>query len=282
MYKPKLLRIELTNRCNAKCKMCWTQYMSRTSEDMEFQLYKKIVDSCPSLTQVRPQGFGEPLLYPRIVEVIDYATRKRLKTVLYTNVSLLDQEMAEGLLKAGLSQIVFSVDSCDKDVFESLRVGLKWETVLENIETFQKLRDKGRYKTRTKLRPTVTKESKPMMKKTIRFFKKRVDIVHPVGETYVYPHDVLVKKRWVSGNPFNCSNVVQHLTVNSNGDVILCTKDYHSEYIVGNLYNSDVMEVYNNEAFNRIRRAISSGIRYPNLCEKCSFRGGTKSRSVRV
>lgn len=282
IYKPKILRIELTNRCNAKCVMCWKEYMSRHSDDMDFSLYKKIIDSCPSLIQVRPQGFGEPLLYPHIVEAVAYASENGLRTVLYTNAGLLDKEMAVGLLKARLSSIVFSVDSCDKRIFELMRARLKWETILSNIERFQKLRNEGDYKTRTVIRPTITKESKPMMKETIMFWKKHVDVVHPVIETYVYSHDELLERRLVSGNPFSCSNQIKHLTVNSNGDVILCTKDYHSEYVVGNLYKSDVLEVYNCEEFNSIRRAISSGINYPNLCERCSFREGTDSRSERV
>jgi len=35
---------------------------------MDFSLYKKIIDSFPNSKEVQPQFFGEPLLYPKIIE----------------------------------------------------------------------------------------------------------------------------------------------------------------------------------------------------------------------
>jgi hypothetical protein len=54
---------------------------------------------------------GEPLLYPQIVEVVDYIRRQGLKPRLLTNGQNLTWDLAKALKKAGLTNISFHVDS---------------------------------------------------------------------------------------------------------------------------------------------------------------------------
>ena len=45
----------------------------KRAEDMEFSDFKLIIDSCPSVFEVKIQGFGEPLLGADFFEMADYA-----------------------------------------------------------------------------------------------------------------------------------------------------------------------------------------------------------------
>ncbi len=56
--------------------------------------------------------------------------------------------MAKDLLHASLDIIIMSMDSLNKDVYESIRVGLNFEQVLENVLRFIKLRDTIRPETK--------------------------------------------------------------------------------------------------------------------------------------
>ena len=43
---PRLLSIELTNACNANCIMCPRSKLTRKTAQMDFELFKKIIDNC--------------------------------------------------------------------------------------------------------------------------------------------------------------------------------------------------------------------------------------------
>jgi len=237
---------------------------------MDFSLYKKIIDSCPSARIVQTQGFGEPLLYPQIVEAVSYARRKRKKVVFYTNASLLDSSMAQRLLDAELSEIIFSVDECTKEGYESLRRGLKWDTVLGNIKRFENLKKKGGYVTKTMIRMTRTKENRGRMPKIVGFWKKIVKTVSVKPEVYIPPPDTLIKDKFSSEKPIKCHRITQHLSVKSNGDLVLCCRDWFHVYVMGNLTNEGVLDVFNGEKFNEVRNSMAKGVKYPSLCKYCT------------
>jgi hypothetical protein len=54
---------------------------------------------------------GEPLIYPQIVEVVDFIAKRGIKPVILTNGEKLTPELAATLKKAGLAKLHFHVDS---------------------------------------------------------------------------------------------------------------------------------------------------------------------------
>ena len=85
---PRHLFIELTSNCNLSCSYC---PRPRISRELPYGLFKKIVDEA-SLYGHRSFSlhlFGEPLLYPRIIESIRYLKRRGHTVILTTNGLLL-------------------------------------------------------------------------------------------------------------------------------------------------------------------------------------------------
>lgn len=81
---PRHLFVELTSRCNLSCTYCPRPKVSR---DIPFWLFRKIVDEA-SLHGKRSFSlhlFGEPLLYPKIIEAVRYLKRHGHTVVLTTN-----------------------------------------------------------------------------------------------------------------------------------------------------------------------------------------------------
>lgn len=271
-FQPSLLWLELTNRCNANppCVFCERQYIGEL-QDMDFNLYKRIVDSCPSATLVQPQGVGEPLLYPHIVEAVAYARKKKKWVQFYTNASLLNNDLASQLLEAGLSKIRFSVDECSKEPYEAMRLGLSWKKVLSNIDNFQRLKNKGGYPTLTVVRACITPENKQRIGKIRQFWKNRVDSVMAKPEVDIPPPTELRKQKWSSDkNYVKCGRPDKHLSVKSNGDLVLCCRDWFHVYVMSNLKEANILEEYNNDKFNSVRKAIGTGVNYPTICKHCN------------
>ena len=57
-----------------------------------------------------------------------------------SNGSLITEPVARGMIEAGLDAINISVDASGKEVFESTRIGLKYDKVIANIERLVRIR----------------------------------------------------------------------------------------------------------------------------------------------
>lgn len=87
---PRHIFIETTSRCNLSCSYC---PRPRISHDLPYQLFTKIVDEA-SLHGHRSFSlhlFGEPLLYPRIIDCVRYIKERGHAVILTTNGVLLER-----------------------------------------------------------------------------------------------------------------------------------------------------------------------------------------------
>ncbi len=140
---PDRVYVESTNVCNLDCIMCPTglHVDTRPKGYMDWGLYTSIIDEiAPFAEAVVLHSWGEPLLHPRIIEMIEYAKERELWVELSTNATRLDEAMARRVIGAGLDRIYLSMDGLTKETYESVRVKGEFETVLANIERFLDLK----------------------------------------------------------------------------------------------------------------------------------------------
>ena len=113
---PQKLYVELTTRCNLRCRMCVKHAQGSCIEegDMDPTLFRRLV---PSLARTRflvLNGIGEPLLHPDLEDAIALA-RNTMPTGgiigFQSNGLLLDREMARNLLAVGLDTLCLSLDT---------------------------------------------------------------------------------------------------------------------------------------------------------------------------
>jgi MoaA/NifB/PqqE/SkfB family radical SAM enzyme len=83
-WEPIYISIFPTLRCNLSCDMCLTHskkfenpFGQKPCQDMDFELFKKIVDRYKNALAVNLIGNGEPLLYKDLFRMIEYAARVR-------------------------------------------------------------------------------------------------------------------------------------------------------------------------------------------------------------
>lgn len=114
---PRRLGLFLTNRCNFACPMCAVQDARDEGlahgGDMPFQILDTVLAECSPHQPVVDLIGGEPLLYPRIGEAVQLASRRRVLAVLTTNGLKLEQQ-AEALVKARLPMLQISIDGWDE------------------------------------------------------------------------------------------------------------------------------------------------------------------------
>ena len=133
--------VAVTNRCNARCGFCsipLQPYNGATPPDLLEQAIDKLYDL--DVRYIQFTG-GEPLLYPYLNRVIEYASESGMLMTVVTNGSLLDEKRAKALAESRVQGVSISVDHYDRGVFEQNRgiPGLA-DRVAEGV---QHLRDNG-------------------------------------------------------------------------------------------------------------------------------------------
>ncbi len=109
--------------------------------NMSLELFKDIIDEAEGhIEAVTFSSRGEPLLNENLPAMLKYCEGKFLGLKLNTNASLLTEKNIHALLSSDIQTLVFSIDSADKEAYESIRVNSNFEKLIENLELFSKIR----------------------------------------------------------------------------------------------------------------------------------------------
>jgi len=128
--------VEPTTACNLNCPICIRHSWDEPGGTMAMATYRRLVEGlreAPALQTVAFWGLGEPLLHPHIAEMVALAGELGARTELITNGLLLDQEMAEGLVQAGLDTLVISVDGASPEAHVGIRAEADLRLVQQNV-----------------------------------------------------------------------------------------------------------------------------------------------------
>jgi len=134
---PIEITLESTARCNLSCPMCPRHTYTFDNENMDLDLYRRIVSDCSAYVEfIWPYGIGEPFMHPRIFDMIRMTQEAGIRTGLSTNATLMDSERADRLLDSGLDYLILAFDGASKETYEKYRVGATFEKTIENIIGF--------------------------------------------------------------------------------------------------------------------------------------------------
>ena len=106
--------IEPTTYCQLECPGCYRGLAEknplRIHEDIS--KIKSDIDLLANSRNIQTLSIagGEPLLYPKLKEVITYAAKKGIKTKVFTNGFVLTKEKLEELKEAGATEFVIHID----------------------------------------------------------------------------------------------------------------------------------------------------------------------------
>ena len=285
---PKYFLIETINMCNARCIMCAIDFKKRKNPVMSDALFDKIANDLSQykdhIEKVALYLDGEPLLDKGLPEKIQKLKKAGIKKInIATNASLLNKEKAIQIIDAGLDEIFIAIDSLKKEVYESIRVGLKFEKVYQNIMDF--------ILTRNKLNPNLVIRIQMILqelnineagdfKKHWRPLLKSNDQV-AVQKAHNYASGAKVMKfgdeKMVNNIP--CIALWGTFVIHVSGIVPLCCMDTKSEVVLGDLNNQTIAEVWSGNILNKIRKIHLSGKRNKvSLCDGCTLWRDSKSK----
>ena len=159
--EPKVVDIELTNRCNLRCKMCWF-YGERGIGDRyqgsELSTHD-VFSLVDQLSKYKPKiylGGSEPFLRQDLFVILEYIKSQGFIVECATNGTLLDHGKIEILVTLKVDHITFSVDGPEK-LHDNIRGegGFKKVTLaIKELSEFKKKR--GSIKPKISVNITIT------------------------------------------------------------------------------------------------------------------------------
>nr|WP_246325466.1 radical SAM/SPASM domain-containing protein [Dissulfurirhabdus thermomarina] len=142
--------LELTTACNYACTYCPRPLLTRPQGAMPFDRARAALEMIAAYRRRHPllQNYaearhpvflhvmGEPLLYPRLVELLAHGRGLGLDFALVTNASLLTPEVGAALLDVGVHSVVMSLNAPDARSYAATGAGAPFDEVVRNIQAF--------------------------------------------------------------------------------------------------------------------------------------------------
>ena len=214
---------------------------------MDFSLFQRIVDEC---NQYGPRSFslhlfGEPLLYPHILDAIKYIKEKdKRHTILLTTNGTVLNKFIDQLVGLKVDRIILS-----------------WRRNNFTAHTLEQLKKIGM------VRLLVEETPKEEFEKWKTF--PRVEIKH----LHNYGGNIDVKK-WGLQNDLSDRWPCYHLwlapAIRWNGDITICCNDPNGKEVIGSYSNNFRLHtVWNSGHLARMRESHLQG-RYKGLCVGCN------------
>jgi pyruvate-formate lyase-activating enzyme len=280
---PLHLDIDPTNRCNLRCRMCPRTHYLETGQnhwapnglaDLDFGLYERIIASSAGrgLKSVKLNFLGEPLLHPRLPEMVALAARAGLWVMINTNAVALTPELSRELLLAGLSDAFFSFDSPYPGEYEAIRVGANYRKVLANIASFMAIKDElGLKGVQTRASMVLAEglaDPEGIKSDYIRLFRDLKVAEIGFGLPTVMGRDYSLLP---SPEGFVCPDLFRRMFIFNDGLCGPCCGDWERRLMVGDANSEPIADIWNGEAYRRLREAHLSG-RHRDVpaCRDCS------------
>ena len=183
--KPLSVDIEIAAICDLACPHCHREFLVTPDKVINFDLYKSIIDQAVKLDvpSVKLIWRGEPLLHPKVKELIQYAKESGIiEVIINTNGTNLNTKKANELIDSGLDQLIYSFDGGTKETYEKMRPGRfkknNFEDVFNNIKNFYEIRKKRNSKFPiTKIQMIMTKDTRDEVENFYSLFGEIVDDV---------------------------------------------------------------------------------------------------------
>jgi len=107
--------------------------------DMAVETYDRICRFMSLAHTVDFTGWGEPLLHPRIFEMIRAAKARGCMTSMTSNGTALNERNAASLIDSGLDRLAISVDGIRPETYNAIRIGSNFERVQANISRLSRM-----------------------------------------------------------------------------------------------------------------------------------------------
>lgn len=258
-----LLRLESTNHCNFACTFCPHPTMTREKGFMDEAMVYRLLEEAGAMgfKMLDLRNFGEPLIDRRLGKFAKHARLNGFKKIyIHTNGHPLTESRLDDWGRSGITDVNLSLSP--KREFAETRPNVPVEKFFKNLEELAK--SNTTYWNILSVDYIRTGMSSPEEEKEFLDWLKEFNIPKRVD---------ISLHNWAVGEDtshYRCHRLWSSVTVLWNGQVSLCCLDYDGDYILGDLNQSSLKDLVNNDLYVEIRKNHIEG-KFLAKCASCDM-----------
>ena len=289
---PISVSIEPTTSCNLRCPECPSgkREFTRPTGMLEQSFFNKTIDQlCKHISYLTFYFQGEPYLNPSFLDMVKYASEKKIFTSTSTNAHYLNDENAKKTIESGLDRLIISIDGTTQNTYESYRVGGNLEKVIEGTKNIVKW--KKQLKSRTPsiiFQFLVVKPNEHQVAEVYKLAKELgVDEVKlktaqvydytngneliPTNEKYSRYKKKPNGKYSIKNKLDNhCWKLWSSAVITWDGKVVPCCFDKDAQHRMGDLSTKSFNDIWKGNEYNQFRASVLRSRKEINICSNCS------------
>jgi len=290
---PVSISFEPTTSCNLRCPECPSgmRSFSRPTGMLQDDFFRQTIDDIHKHVMYLIFYFqGEPYLNPSFLEMVKYASGKKMYTATSTNAHYLNDEMAKKTVESGLDRLIISIDGTTQDVYRQYRVGGNIEKVLEGARNVVKWRKQLKSKTPFIFFQFLVVKPNEHQMEDIKKMAAEVgvdEVRFKTAQVYDYendPHGLIPVNekysRYRKNNkgvyvPKNrlanrCWKLWHSNVITWDGLVVPCCFDKDAMHRLGNLKMQSFAEIWKNDNYRQFREELMKSRKNIDICSNCS------------
>jgi radical SAM protein with 4Fe4S-binding SPASM domain len=293
---PVSISFEPTTSCNLRCPECPSglRAFTRPTGMLNKNFFSDTIDQLHQQLLYLVFYFqGEPYLNPDFLEMVKYASSKKIYTATSTNAHYLTEENARRTIESGLDRLIISIDGTTQDVYEQYRVGGNLNKVLEGTKNIVKWKKNLKSKTPFIVFQFLVVRPNEHQVEDVKKLAKEMgvdDVWFKTAQVYDFENDPnkLIPsvdkysryRKTKTGYAFkgklanHCWRLWHDPVITWDGLVAPCCFDKDAQHRLGDLKQKSFKEIWNNGEYKKFRSQILKGRKNIDICSNCSE--GTK------
>lgn len=289
---PLSIAIEPTTSCNLRCPECPSGLRSftRLTGMLEQHLFERSIEQMKAhLIYLTFYFQGEPYLHRQFLDMVRYASDRRIYTATSTNAHYLDDRQAEATVRSGLDRLIISVDGTTQETYQNYRVGGSLDKVLAGTRNMVKWKRELKSKTPHLIFQFLVvgpnehqiDEAKQLAKdigvneiqfKTAQIYdyQNGSDLIPENPQYSRYRKNALGKFELKNPLLNECWKMWQGCVVTWDGKVVPCCFDKDAKHQLGDLNEQPMAEIWYSDKYTNFRKSILQSRSNIDICQNCS------------
>jgi radical SAM protein with 4Fe4S-binding SPASM domain len=293
---PVSISFEPTTSCNLRCPECPSglRAFTRPTGMLDNGFFKQTIDEMhKELLYLIFYFQGEPYLNPGFLDMVKYASDRKIYTATSTNAHYLKDDIARRTVESGLDRLIISIDGTTQETYQSYRVGGKLEKVIEGTKNVVKWKKELKSSTpHIIFQFLVVKPNEHQMDEVLKLGKEiGVDEVRfKTAQVYDYQQGnplIPTKEKYsrykrnadgtytIKNKLLNhCWKLWHSCVITWDGKVVPCCFDKDATHRLGDLKKEKFRDLWQGPLYNQFRTLLMKSRSEIDICKNCTE--GTK------
>lgn len=290
---PISISFEPTTSCNLRCPECPSglRAFSRPTGMLRKDFFRETIDQlAKDLTYLVFYFQGEPYLNPEFLNMVAYASSKKIYTATSTNAHYLTEANAKKTVESGLDRLIISIDGSTQETYQQYRVGGRLDKVLQGARNIVKWKKELNSKTPFVVFQFLVVRHNEHQIEDIKQLAKEIgvdDVWLKTAQVYDFENDPnkLIprndkysrykkgkdgKMQFKGNNQKHCWRLWHDPVITWDGAVVPCCFDKDAQHKLGDLKQQTFVELWKNGNYNNFRKKVLNSRQNIDICSNCS------------